>query len=59
MDSGTSTHMISRQDLTSADMDTLTTSKSPTIVFKTSGKVQTLEEAAVYVKEMDILTIGL
>ena len=35
-------------------MDTLTKSCSPTIVTTASGEVQTHEEAAVYVKELDI-----
>ena len=35
-------------------MDTLTKSCSPTIVITARGEVQTHEEAAVYVKEMDI-----
>ena len=35
-------------------MDTLTKSCSPTIVKTANGEVQTHEEAAVYVKELDI-----
>ena len=48
-------HMISKKDLNSAEMDTLTTSKSPTTVITANGEVQTHEEATVYAKEMDIL----
>ena len=44
-------HMISRKDLNSAEMDTLTTSCSPTIVITANGEVQTHEEATVYVKD--------
>ena len=47
-------HMISKKDLNSAEMDTLTKSCSPTIVITANGEVQTHEEAIVYVKELDI-----
>ena len=46
-------HMISKKDLSDADMDTLTKSCSPTIVITANGEVQTHEEATVYVKELD------
>ena len=54
VDSGASMHMISKKDLNSAEMDTLTKSCSPTIVITANGEVQTHEEATVYVKEFDI-----
>ena len=47
-------HMISKRDLSDAEMDTLTKSCSPTIVITANGEVQTHEEAIVYVKELDI-----
>ena len=47
-------HMISKKDLNSAEMDTLTTSKSPTTVTTANGEVQTHEETTVYVKELGI-----
>ena len=47
-------HMISKQDMSNAEMDTLTKSCSPTIVITANGEVQTQEEAIVYVKELDI-----
>ena len=47
-------HMISKKDLSNAEMDTLTKSSSPTIVITANGEVQTNEEAIVYVKELDI-----
>ena len=47
-------HMISKKDLSNAEMDTLTKSCSPTIVITANGEVQTHEEAIVYVKELDI-----
>ena len=43
-------HMISKKDLSNAEMDTLTKSCSPTIVITANGEVQTHEEATVYVK---------
>ena len=47
-------HMISKKDLSNAEMDTLTKSRSPTIVITANGEVQTHEEAIVYVKELEI-----
>ena len=54
VDSGASMHMISKKDLSDAEMDTLAKSCSPTIVITANGEVQTHEEATVYVKELDI-----
>ena len=54
VDSGASMHMISKKDLSEAEMDTLTKSCSPTIVITANGEVQTQEEAIVYVKELDM-----
>ena len=54
VDSGASMHMISKKDLSDAEMDTLTKSCSPTRVITANGEVQTHEEAIVYVKELDI-----
>ena len=54
VDSRASMHMISKEDLSDAEMDTLTKSCSPTIVITAIGEVQTHEEATVYVKELDI-----
>ena len=45
VDSGASMHMISKKDLSNAEMDTLTKSCSPTIVITANGEVQTHEEA--------------
>ena len=47
-------HMISKKDLSDAEMDTLTKSCSPTIVITAHGEVQTHEEAIAYVKELGI-----
>ena len=46
--------MISKRTLNSAEMDTLTKSCSRTIVIAANGEVQTHEETAVYVKELDV-----
>ena len=54
VDSGASMHMISKKDLSDAEIDTLPKSCSPTIVITANGEVQTHEEAIVYVKELDI-----
>ena len=54
VDSGASMHMISKKDLSKAEMDTLTKSCSPAIVITANGEVQTHEEAIVYVKELDL-----
>ena len=54
VDSGASMHMISKKELSNAEMHTLTKSCSPTIVITANGEVQTHEEAIVYVKELDI-----
>ena len=54
VDSGASMHMISKKDLNSAAMDTLTKSCSPAMVTTANGEMQTHEEATVYVKELDI-----
>ena len=53
VDSGASMHMLSRKDLSNAEIDTLTKSCSPTIVITANGEVQTHEEAIVYVKEFE------
>ena len=54
VDSGASMHMISKKDLSDAEMDSLTKSCSPTIVITANGEVQTHEEAIVHGKELDI-----
>ena len=42
-------HMIRKKDLSDAEMETVTTSRSPTTVVTANGEVQTNEEATVYV----------
>ena len=46
--------MTSKEDLNSVELQTVTTSRSPTTVFTANGEVQTHEEATFYVKELDI-----
>ena len=53
VDSRATMHMVSKKDLNSAELDTLTKSCSPTIVITAYGEVQTHEEATVCVKELD------
>ena len=48
-----SMHMISKKDLNSAELETVTTSRSPTTVITANGEVQTHQEATVYVKDLD------
>ena len=54
VDSGASMHMISKKDLSDAEMDNLTKSCSPTTVITANREVQTHEEAIVHAKELDI-----
>ena len=48
-------HMIRKKNLNSPELETLTTSRSPTTVITANGEVQTHEEATVYVKELDLI----
>ena len=56
VDSGASMHMISKKDLSDAEMDTLTKSCSPTIVITANGEVQTHEEAILWMSKNWIYT---
>ena len=47
-------HTISKKDLNSVELETVSTSRSPTTVITANGEVQTHEEATVHVKELDI-----
>ena len=53
VDSGASSHMVSRKDLNSAELETVRISKSPTSLVTANGEVLTKEEATVYVRELD------
>ena len=54
VDFGAAMHTISKKDLNSVELDTLTKVCSPTTVKTADGEVLTHEEATVYVKEMEI-----
>ena len=54
VDSGASMHMISKKDLNCAELENVTTSRSPMTVITASGEVQTNEEATVHVGELEI-----
>ena len=54
VDSGASMHMISRKDLNSAELETVSLSRCPTSVITVYGEVETHEEATVYVRELDM-----
>ena len=47
-------HTISKKDLNSAELEAVTTSRSPTTVKTANGEVQTNVEATVYLRELDI-----
>ena len=47
-------HILSREDLNSADLETVRVFKSPTTVVAANGEVHTKEVATVYVKELDL-----
>ena len=46
VDSSASMHTISKEDLNSAELETLTTSRSPMTVVTANGEVQTHEEVS-------------
>ena len=48
-----SMHMISRKELNSAALETVTTSRCPMAVITANGEVQTYAEAPVYVRQLD------
>ena len=46
--------MVSKRDFNFAELETMRTSRSPTMVMTANGEVQTREEATVYFKELDL-----
>ena len=54
VDSGASMHMIIKKGLNSAELETVTTSRSPMTVITANGEVQANEEATVYIRELYI-----
>ena len=53
VDSGASMHVVSKKDLSSAELETMRTSRSPTTVMTANGEVQSREEATENVKQLD------
>ena len=53
VDSGASMHMVSKRDLNSAELETMRTSRSPTVM-TANGEVQTREKATENVKQLDL-----
>ena len=47
-------HMLSRTDLSSAELETLQRSRSPTTVITANGEVQTNEEATVHIHDLEL-----
>ena len=47
-------HMVSRKDLTCAELETVRASNSPATVVTANGEVPTKEEATVNVRELDL-----
>ena len=41
-------HMVSEEDLVSAELETMRTSRSPTTATTANGKVRTTKEATIY-----------
>ena len=54
VDSGASVHMLSKKDLSSAELEILQKSRNPTTVITANGEVQTREEAQVYVHDREL-----
>ena len=54
VDSGASMHMVSKKEINSAELETMRTSRSPTMEMTPNAEVQTREEATVYVKQLDL-----
>ena len=47
-------HVLNKNDLNSADMETLRRSRTPTTVVTADGEVPTSEEAQVHVHDLDL-----
>ena len=54
VDSEASMHMVSKQDLNSAELATMRISRNLTTVITAKGDVRTTEEATEYVKQLDL-----
>ena len=54
VDSGTSLHMMSKNELTSGEKDTIRQSKEPSVITTASGEAEWTEEATVCVNDLDV-----
>ena len=57
VDSGASTHMMSKKELSSDELDTLRRSRTPTVVLTANGEVHTHEEAQVFGHDLNLFVI--
>ena len=55
--SGASMHMMSKVDLALAEQESITVSNKPTTAIAVNGSKRTIEQATVYVKDLDMLVI--
>ena len=53
-DSGASTHMMSKKEISSEEMDTVKRSRNSTVVLTANGEVHTHEEAQVFVHDLNL-----
>ena len=53
MDSGTTLHMMSKNEITSGEKETIIRSKEPTVITTANGKAESTQEATVYVNDLD------
>ena len=54
VDSGASMHKLSKKDLSSDELETLRRSRHPAVVVTNEGEMRTIEEAQVYVHDLDL-----
>ena len=54
MVSGASLHMMSKNELTSGEKDTIRRSNEPTAITTASGKAESTEEATVHVNDLNV-----
>ena len=55
VDSGASLHMMSKNELTSSEKDTIRKSKEPTVIMTANGRAEPMEE--LYADDLDVLAI--
>ena len=52
-------HMVSKEDLNSAELDAVKVSENPTTVVRANGQLLTEEDATVYVRELDLFVTAM